>query len=248
MLRKIILHKRFQQSMAILFWIAIWQILSMQKILGLFVASPLQTAGRLLELLGTSRFYLSVLYTSGRILTGFLLGVLAGTILAVLTWRYEWIDILVQPVMRLIRTVPVASFIILALILLSSRYLTQLISFLMALPIICMNVKTGIGQTDGSLVEMARLFHVPRYRMIRHLYIPQVMPAFTTATSLALSFSWKSGIAAEVIGMPTGSIGERLQQAKVYLNTPDLFAWTLVIVLLSMVSDKLWKKLLAGVK
>lgn len=234
--------------MAILFWIAIWQILSMQKILGLFVASPLQTAGRLLELLGTGRFYLSVLYTSGRILTGFLLGVVVGTILAVLTWRYEWIDILVQPVMRLIRTVPVASFIILALILLSSRCLTQLISFLMALPIICMNVKSGIGQTDGSLVEMARLFHVPRYRMIRHLYIPQVMPAFTTATSLALSFSWKSGIAAEVIGMPTGSIGERLQQAKVYLNTPDLFAWTLVIVLLSMVSDKLWKKLLAGVK
>ena len=248
MLRDIIHHKRFKQSMAILFWVAIWQILSMQKILGLFVASPIDTVRRLFALCMTGRFYLSVLYTSGRILTGFLLGVCIGTLLAFLTFRYEWVEILTEPVMRLIRAVPVVSFIILALILLSSRYLTQLISFLMSLPIICMNVKTGISRTDRDLVEMADSFHVPWSRKLRHLYVPQVMPAFATATSLALSFSWKSGIAAEVIGMPTGSIGERLQQAKVYLNTPDLFAWTLVIILLSILSDKLWRKLLACVK
>lgn len=236
------------QIMAILFWVAIWHILSTRKILGIFLASPWQTVERLLQLCRTAAFWQTLLYTTGRILTGFLLAVLIGTVLAVITGRLEWVDLFLMPVMRLIRTVPVVSFIILALILVSSRYLTQLISFIMALPIIYMNVKTGIARTDRQLVEMARLFRVSRARKLWYLYIPQIMPFFETGTTLALGFAWKSGIAAEVIGMPDGSVGEMLQQAKVYLNTPDLFAWTAAIVVLSILVERVWKRLLLFVK
>ena len=61
----------------------------------------------------------------------------------------------------------------------------------------------------------------------------------TCACRLACGLCWKSGVAAEVIGLPSGSIGERLYDAKIYLNTGEVLAWTLVIVLISLACEKL---------
>ena len=142
------------------------------------------------------------------------------------------------------KTIPVASFIILALVWFSSRNLAVLISFLMVFPVIYTNVLNGIIQTDRELLEMAEVFSVAAGRRIRYIYLPQVMPYLRAGCSVALGLCWKSGIAAEVIGMPKGSIGERLQQAKVYLDTADLFAWTLVIVVVSLLFEWLFLWLL----
>ncbi len=109
----------------------------------------------------------------------------------------------------------------------------------MVLPIIYTNVLGGIQSVDRQLLEMAQVFRIPRLRVARYIYLPQIMPCFYSACSVSLGLSWKAGAAAEVIGMPRGSVGERLQQAKVYLDTPDLFAWTLVIVALSLGFEKL---------
>ncbi len=232
------------QFAAAVFWIGLWQVVSMRGTLGIFIASPWQTVQRFFELCLTLPFWKALLYTTGRILTGFFLAVTAGTVLSALTAGFYWLDIFLMPVMRLIRTVPVVSFVILALIMVSSRYLTQLISFLMALPVVYMNVKNGISQMDPGLKEMAGVFRVTLWRKIWFMYVPQVMSAFETGTALALGFAWKSGLAAEVIGIPSGSVGERLQQAKVYLNTPDLFAWTLAVVFVSVLLEKGWRWLL----
>jgi len=96
------------------------------------------------------------------------------------------------------------------------------------------------------MLEMVQLFRIPTFRRIRYVYLPQILPYFQTACSSALGLCWKSGIAAEVIGMPTGSIGEQLQLAKVYLDTPDLFAWTVVIVLISLLFEKLFLAMVDG--
>ena len=88
-------------------------------------------------------------------------------------------------------------------------------------------------------MEMAQVFRLSPARRVRYLYLPQVMPYFRSGCTVALGLCWKAGIAAEVIGIPKGSIGEHLQQAKVYLDIPDLFAWTLVIVLASLAFEKL---------
>ena len=109
----------------------------------------------------------------------------------------------------------------------------------MVLPILYTNVLSGIEAADRSLLEMAEVFRVPFFRKVRYLYLPQVMPFFRSGCAVALGLCWKAGIAAEVIGIPTGSIGEHLQQAKIFLDMPDLFAWTLVIVLLSTAFEKL---------
>ena len=137
-----------------------------------------------------------------------------------------------------------ASFIILALAWFSSKNLAIFISFLMVIPIIYTNVLNGICETDKELLEMADIFEISGIRRIRYIYIPQVMPYFRTGCTVALGMCWKAGIAAEVIGMPKGSIGDRLQQAKVYLDTPDLFAWTLVIIVVSLIFERLFQRLL----
>ena len=165
---------------------------------------------------------------------------------AALAARYGRVRELLAPAMLTIRSVPVASFIILALIWFSSRNLAVLISFLMVLPVIYSNVLEGIAATDRQLLEMAQVFRIPAGRRIRYLYVPQVLPFFHAGCAVALGLCWKAGVAAEVIGMPQGSIGERLQQAKVYLDTPDLFAWTLVVVLISLAFEKVFLALLRG--
>ncbi|MBQ7485955.1 MAG: ABC transporter permease subunit [Clostridia bacterium] len=230
---------------AVLIWLAVWQLASMAIGKEILLVSPLRTVTKLAELSAHPAFWLAVLYTLSRIALGFFLGAVLGILLAILSVRFEPVRSLLAPVMLAIKTVPVASFIIVALIWFSSKKLSILISFLMVLPIIYTNVQSGILAVDRQLIEMARVFHVPLIRRIFFVHMPQVLPYFRAGCSLALGLCWKSGVAAEVIGMPVGSIGERLQQAKVYLDTPDLFAWTLAIILVSLLFERVILLLIA---
>ena len=179
-----------------------------------------------------------------RITLGFLLACVVGTALGVLASRFRVVRDLCAPLMATVKSIPVASFIILVLVWVPSRNLSVVISFLMVAPIVYQNVLGGISNMDHKLTEMADVFQVPFARRLRYLYLPQVAPFFRSACAVGLGLCWKSGVAAEVIGLPDGSIGERLYEAKVYLDTPDLFAWTLVIVLVSIAFEKLFLFLL----
>lgn len=229
---------------SVLFWLAVWEIAS--RLLGqsLLLASPLTVIKRLAVLAVTTPFWQSILFSLLRIIGGFLCGVLFGTLLAIFAVNHTKFEELIAPLILLIKTIPVASFIILVLIFISSKNLSVMISFLMVLPIVYTNVRNGILETDRNLLEMANVFSLSRFKKFRYIYVPQVFPYFQSACSVCLGLAFKSGIAAEVIGIPTGSIGEHLYNAKIYLNTPDLFAWTLVIVLLSLTLEKLLLALL----
>lgn len=232
---------------AVVFWLVVWQLASMalnrDSLLTLLV-SPVQVLTHLAELAVTAEFWASIGFSLVRIAAGFFLATGLGILLAALSSRFRWVKELLIPAMLTMKTIPVASFIILALILFSSRNLAALISFLMVLRIIYTNVLAGIEEADRRLLEMAEVFRISTRRRVRYLYIPQVMPFFQSGCTVSLGLCWKSGIAAEVIGIPDGSIGEHLQQAKIYLDMPDLFAWTLVIVLVSMAFEKLTLALL----
>ena len=164
--------------------------------------------------------------------------------LAVAAEKWEWVDALLAPVMQLVKATPVASFIILALVWVSGSSLSVLISFLMVLPVLYSAVRTGIGSADRQLLEMAQVFRLPLGRRLRAVWLPAVLPAFRQGCSVAPGICWKSGVAAEVIGLPDGSIGDALYRAKITLSTGELFAWTFVIILLSAVFEKLFLALL----
>ena len=207
---------------------------------GLLLASPVQVALRLWELLPSAAFWRAVGNSSLRIFGGFLLSCALGALLAALAAGSQPLQELLAPPVAAVKAVPVASFIILALVWLDSRSLSLFISGLMVFPPVYLNVLEGLRRTDGKLLELARVYRIPLGRRIWGIYVPQVLPYFRSAASLALGLCWKAGAAAEVIGLPAGTIGERLYTAKIYLQTPDLFAWTAVILLLAAAFERLF--------
>ena len=233
---------------AVIFWLLIWELAARLINQELFLVSPVKVVLRLCELVREERFWQSVLNSFVRITIGFGLGLAFGIAMAALASKFRRVRELFAPFILTIKTVPVASFIILALIFFSSRNLAVLISFMMTLPVIYTNILEGVTNTDTKLLEMARVYRMPGLRVFRYIYLPQVFPYLISACSVACGLAWKSGIAAEVIGMPLKSIGERLQQAKVYLNTKDLLAWTLVIVIISLLFEKLFNLFLRLLK
>ena len=237
---------RWHKLAIVLFWLALWQVLAMLADMPIFFVSPLKTLTRLITLMGTARFYRAVARTTLRILAGYLLSALTACVLALLSKRHRLLREILQLPMMAVRTIPVVSFIILALICLPSRYLSVLISFLMVLPIFYSGILTGLDGASQELEEMSRLFGIRGLRHLRYVLYPQLQAQLTATAVTAVGFAWKSGTAAEVIGIPSGSIGERLQQAKIYLMTPDLFAWTVVIVVMCVLCEKMIRLLLKG--
>ena len=201
----------------------------------------------LLRLLPQADFWHRVGFSAGRILLGFGLGVVCSAALAVAAEICSAAEILIAPVLQLVKATPVASFIILALVWVRGSSLSVLISFLMVLPVLYGAVRTGIRAADPQLLEMAKVFRLPLGRRLRAVWLPAVLPAFRQGCSVALGICWKSGVAAEVIGLPHGRIGDALYRAKITLSTGELFAWTFVIILLSAAFEKLFLRALDAV-
>ena len=224
---------------AVAVWLLLWQLASMAVGLPLLLPSPLAVLLRLGQLCTGADFWLTVASSLLRILLGFLLGVLFGTALAGLCWRFRLVDALARPLLGVLKSTPVASFIILALVWVKTTWLATVISFIMVLPLIYANVREGIDSADRQLLEMAQVFQLSRRKTSRYCYLPAILPFFLSAISSALGFAWKSGIAAEVLGRPARAIGSQIYDSKIYLETPDLFAWTLVVILLSVLLERL---------
>lgn len=237
-------NKTLQKILAVIFALALWQGVSMIINNRLILASPISVAGRLLAIVGEKGFMDSIAFSFSRIVSGFFIALAAGIILAVLAGRFPAVETLLWPYMITIKSVPVASFIVLALIWFTSGTLSAFTSFLMVLPVIYTNVLEGIKSIDLKMINLATVFRVPWKRRLLYIWIPKIKPFLVSGCSVALGLSWKAGIAAEVIGIPEGSIGENLYYSKVYLNSGDLLAWTLVIVALSVLFEKLFVLLL----
>ena len=232
-------RNRIIRVLAVAFWIAVWQGVSLAVGSEILVASPARTFGALLSLLREGAFYRAVLGSLMRICAGFALALALGIALGALSFAVRWVRALLHPVVSVVKATPVASFVILALIWISSKNLSIFISFLMVFPIMYENMLAGLESADAKLLEMGQVFHLSRMARIRAIYLPAAYPFLLSAARLSLGMCWKSGIAAEVIGQPRQSIGAELNQAKLFFNTPDLFAWTVTIIVVSVAFERL---------
>ena len=226
-------------ALVLAFWVGVWQVATVVVHQEILLVSPAGVLVRLVELVPTTGFWGTVAHSFVRISAGFLLAALVGVLGAALAAGSRVVDALLTPLLTAVRSTPVVSFIILVLMWASSDRLSFVISFLMVLPIIYTNVLEGIRHRDRSLLEVARVFAVPLLRRLPAVDMPAVLPFFVAGCKVGVGLAWKSGIAAEVIGLPRGSIGEQLYQAKLFLSTADLFAWTVVIVAVSYGFERL---------
>lgn len=220
------------------FWLCVWQLLALWVGNGLLLPSPVAVVVRLGQLALTAGFWKVTVLSLLRVLFGSALAVLLGVLLAVICCRWKLADTLFAPMVTVIKSTPVASFIVLLLLWLGRDLLPVVIVVLMALPVIWGNVCAGIRNTDPLLLRTAKVFNFTRRRTLRRVYIPSVMPHFLSGCRTALGLGWKAGIAAEVLTVPALSIGKLLMEAKLYLEVPDLFAWTLVVILCSLIIEK----------
>lgn len=227
------------------FWLIVWEIASISIGQEILLVSPVDVLIKISQLVLEGKFWHAIGFTLVRIVGGFLLALVLGIALAVVSVRYKFIRELLEPFIRTVKAIPVASFIILVLIWISSANLSIVISFLMVFPIIYTNIYEGIVQTNPKMIEMANVFKMDLKQQVRYIYCSQVLPYLQSACSISLGMCWKAGIAAEVIGMPNDSIGENLYNAKVFFDTPALFAWTVVIICISIIFEKLFMKLIS---
>jgi NitT/TauT family transport system permease protein len=225
-------------------WIAVWAVLALVVANDIVLATPWAVLAALFAKLTEAGFYLIVLHSLGKVVLGFLLGTVAAVALGIAGARFRLIRELFAPVMLVVKSVPVASFIILALIWIRPPNLSIFVGFLIVLPIIYAGVAEGISSTDRRLLQMGQVFQLSHSRVLRYIYVPQVLPFFTGASSVALGLCWKAGIAAEIISLPYYSIGEQLYTAKLYLDIPDVFAWTFVVIGLSLAFERFFMALL----
>ena len=237
-------RERAERILAALLALLVWQIAAELAGSNLLFAGPAESIGTLLRLAGTAAFWKTVGFTLLRITAGLAAALLAGTALAIPAARFRIVEVLLRPYMTAVKAVPVASFVILCLLWMKAENLSIVISFLIVLPLVYTNILTGLHETEPKLLEAAQVFRMTRRKKLKYIVVPSVRPYAASAVNAAVGMAWKAGTAAEVIGIPAGSVGEKLYLAKIYFDSGELFAWTLVIVLIASVSERIIREVM----
>lgn len=226
------------------FWIALWYGISRLVQSELLLPSPIDVAKRLGELIPTSDFWLSVAASMGRMLWGYLLGTVCGFVLAFVTHWSRLARELLSPVFTVVRATPVSSFILIAIIMIGSSSVPVLTAFLMVLPVVWNGVSAALAEIGPELPEMAAVFRLSRASRMRYLYFPAVRGGFLSACVTSVGLAWKACVAAEVLCVSRLSIGRNLYLSKLYLESVDLFAWTVTVIVLSLILEFALRRIL----
>ena len=244
-MRSKFIKKLLYVFLAIAFWTLVWEAASflIGNNLKLFLPSPFVVFKALLRLSQTAAFWQAVLYSLLRIFAGLVAGVISGIVFGLATGKIKIFDILFSPAMRVIRAVPVVSFIILAFLFVKVDWLPVFISMLMVMPVVWQTVHDKLSNFDNNTKEMARIFKIKGTKKLLFVVIPTISDEVISAVINAIGLAWKSGIASEVLCSPAVSLGKSIITAKNQINFDDVYALTLAVVILSMIFEYLVKYL-----
>jgi len=244
---KSIVRQTLKLLLAGLFWVGVWELVYIIVDKDVIIASPADTALRILSLAGKGEFWLICGASLVNILIGYLAGIIFGSLSSLATYKLKTAETVFAPLLYVIRATPVASFILLAYFWMSNDLIPAFISFLMVVPIVWGNLREGFLNADKDLLEMAKIYRFSAMKRLLKIELPAVIPYFLSGCRTALGLAWKAGIAAEALVRTKGRIGNELQNAKILIETVDIFAWTVVIILLSVVLEKLFVTLFDAV-
>ena len=238
-----ILRKIFKICVPVAAYLLIWQLLSMIVGSSLLLPSPVDTIRAMFSIVKSTSGWQSIGITVFRILIGYVLGCILGVILAVLTAKIKVFDWLLMPLRSLIKTTPITSFALILLVSLVSGVVPIVVAAIVVIPMIWQTTEEAILHRDKQLLEMADIYFSPLQKL-RYVSLPQVFPRFLATASTALGFAWKAVITAEILALPKFGIGRQMQNTKYYLDVPELFAWTFLVIILSVAIESLLKYLL----
>ena len=226
-------------------WLLLWWLAAKNNSLNFLFPTPVSTLKALGALVITASFWRTVLNSVLRILLGLAIGVLFGIILALLSKLSSFIYTFISLGMTFIKSTPVASVVmILCIIILDNSSLPVIIAVLMVMPIIWQNLIDGFDSVDGKILEMARIFEFSRKKKLKYIWVPTLLNYLIPAVITSIGLAWKSGIAAEIIAYTKNSIGKKIYLSKGFSEYEELMAWTLTVVILSLIFEFLAKYLL----
>lgn len=230
--------KSLHTFLSIIFWIAVWYGLALIKNNSLYLPTPLEAITSLSHIIWEPDFWLNIGFTLLRVMLGLAISMVIGIVLGIAAGLVNFIDVLMSPFVTTIKSIPIISIIIMALLWLGSSFLPIFICILLCSPIVYTNVLHGMRAVDKGLLEMTTIYKLPFFTVVKSIYIPSLKPHIFSALMVCTGLSWKSVITSEVLSWPKYSMGSGLYATKIYLDTPGLFAWTLVIILLSITLEK----------
>ncbi len=242
--KKITENRIFKTVLALVFWLGVWQLAAGAVDQELLIPAPLVVARHLAAIISGADFWAVIGTSLARILSGFILGCLSGTLLAALCSISSAADAIISPFIKVVSSVPVTSFIILVMLWLKYTYVPVFIAALLVIPVLFGNISTGIGETSRELKEVAKIYRFGRLKTLRILYIPSVLSYFYSGAFTGLGLAWKAGIAAEVLALPKRAIGSGMYYSKLYLETADLFAWTIIVTAFSFLLSFILRSLM----
>lgn len=235
----IVRGRLFQKSIVPLIWLGLWTAASAFVGQTLLLPSPLATGLALLQLIQKADFWVSVWMSVARIGAGFALGVSVGVAFALLAYRFVFFRRFCAPFVSAIKAAPVVSFIMLAYVWMKAGGIPIFTASLIVLPIAWENLSAGLAAMDPLLLEMGNAYHLTKARKVKALYWPMLKPYTYASIASGMGMAWKAGIAAEVISTPRDALGSWIYRAKMYLDTPGLFAVTAVVIILSVLIEKI---------
>lgn len=239
-------------------WLAVWQIAALRIDNDILLAGPAEVVRSLWEMAAepfvrfftgakdAADFYFYKICWSSlkRILLGFVLAFVTGGAFGALSYRFRTVREITEPMLAVMKSIPVASFVVLLLIWQGSENLSVWISFFVVFPNLCVSTRSGLEAVDPGLKEMAEVFGIRGIKRAVFLYRPSLLHSLRAGMEISIGMAFKSGVAAEVIGLPEYSFGERIYVSKIYLDTPGLFAWTVSLIFLSFAVEKLILRLM----
>ena len=240
--------KYIKKTGIVVIWLLIWQLRAIVVHNKILLAGPIESFNALVQMVQSTDFSTSVMTSVIHIVIGVVIGAVLGIVLGALSLKVKLLGEFLSPVVTAIKSVPVASFVVLILIWIGSDNLSTVIVSLVVFPILYLATTNGLSAADDKLLEMAHVYRMPTANKVRYIYLPALIPSYLGAFSVAVGMGFKSGAAAEVIGQPLLTMGNGLYKSKINLDTAEVFAWTFTIVIASFVVEKLFMLIIALVK
>jgi NitT/TauT family transport system permease protein len=221
--------------------IAIWKLVSLAVGAEIILPSPEKTFMAFIGLIKTKFFYIIILSSLYRGAIGFLISFILGVITGFFAGKNKRFYKLFEPFLIIIRSTPVITIILIALIWFKADFVPVFAGFLMIFPIICTNIIEGIKNVDTRLLQMAKIYKIRSDRIYKEIYAPSLVPFILSGVSSGFGIGWKVVIAAEVLSQPKYAIGSSLQNSRIYLNINEVFAWTLTAIVLGYAFEKIMR-------
>lgn len=236
----------WKKVLIILFWLLIWQIIAWIIDNKIILVGPIEVVKRLAEDIQTIVYYKTVGESVLRIMGGLLCGLVLAVVSGVVSWKKKWIEAVLLPLIQFLKAAPITCFVVLLLIWAGAENLAFFIALLVSFPPVYFNFLEGLKQLDEKQIEVAKVYRMPLKNRLRYIYLPGVKPYFSGAFTIAIGMAFKAGIAAEIIGTPDYSMGERIYMSKIYLDTAGVLSWMVTVIFVSYICEKICIKIMNG--